>query len=471
MFLTLPVVLACLCGRSAADVKPNALISENMVLQQGVSVPLWGAADDGEDVKVAFQDQEVKTTAKDGKWMVRLEKLKAGGPFPMTIAGKNRIELKNVLVGEVWVCSGQSNMEWKINQSAEPEKVKAASRNPKIRLFTVQRNPKPQPQTDIPVVAKDGKGIWLECGPDAIDTFSAVAYHFGRSLQPALDVPVGLIHTSFGGTAAQRWTRKEILEQTEGLKGLTGSDLYNGMIAPLIPYAIKGVIWYQGEANTSRAYQYRTLFPAMIKNWRDDWKQGDFPFLFVQLAPYGNKNNKLDTESIFYAELREAQLLTSQKVPSTAMAVITDVGHETNIHPPQKAPVGERLALAAQAIAYGRKLVYSGPVYDSMKIEDGKAILSFKHVGGGLVAKGSELLGFTICGEDRKFVKAQAEIREDKVIVWSPDVPRPVAVRYGWANYAVVNLFNKDGLPATPFRTDDFPLITAPKPAAGAAGQ
>jgi sialate O-acetylesterase len=237
--------------------------------------------------------------------------------------------------------------------------------------------------------------------------------------------------------------------------------LYNGMIAPLVPYAIRGAIWYQGESNAGRAFQYVRLFPIMIQDWRFAWDEGAFPFLFVQLAPW-QKIEKEPQESA-WAELREAQLLTALKGPNTGMAVITDVGDEKDIHPRQKEPVGARLALAARAIAYGQKIEFSGPIFDHMTAEGSKAVLTFQHVGGGLVAKGGPLTGFTICGPDKKFVNAQAEIQGDKVVVWSPHVDQPVAVRYGWANYPVVNLWNTDGLPASPFRSDDFPMITQPK--------
>jgi sialate O-acetylesterase len=235
------------------------------------------------------------------------------------------------------------------------------------------------------------------------------------------------------------------------------------MIAPLIPFAIRGVIWYQGESNAARAEQYAKLFPAMIQGWRADWQQGDFPFLFVQLAPF----MKIETEPTDpnWARLREAQLKTLTAAPNTAMAVITDVGAENDIHPKQKQPVGARLALAARALAYGHPVTYSGPVYDRMKVQDGKAILSFKHVGKGLECRGDQLTGFTICGPDKKFVNAQARIEGDQVVVWSDQVKAPVAVRFGWANFPVVNLWNKDGLPATPFRTDDFPPQQAALPA------
>jgi sialate O-acetylesterase len=472
-----------------AVVKPHGLISDNAVVQQGISLPIWGSANDGEKVTVKFQDQEVSTTAQNGRWLVRLKPLSAGGPFTMTIAGENTVELKNILVGEVWVCSGQSNMQWPVSRSANPQETVANSKDPYLRLFTV-------PRQASDVTANDVNGSWQECGPETVAEFSAVGYFFGRDLRKALNIPIGLINSSYGGTPAEAWTSRHILESDPDLQSILDNQaqavknypqalekykalvekakqegketprppgnpeqspqrpcgLYNAMIAPLIPYAIRGVIWYQGESNASRALQYRKLFPAMIKNWRQDWSQGDFPFLFVQLAPFMKiEAEPLDSD---WAKLREAQLLTSLKVPFTAMAVITDVGDENDIHPKQKEPVGARLALAARAIAYGEKIVYSGPVYESLKLEGNRAILSFNQVGGGLMAPEGELKGFVIAGEDRKFVKAQAEIQGDKVIVWNPQISKPVAVRYGWANYPVVNLCNKERLFASPFRTD-----------------
>jgi sialate O-acetylesterase len=498
-----------------ATVKPHVLITDGMVLQQGMNVPIWGTADEGEQVTVRFQNQEFTTTAKDGKWEVRLDDLKPGGPFEMTIAGKNTLQFKNVLVGEVWVCSGQSNMEWLVSASAHADKTIAESKNPRIRLFTVAKRPAAVPLHTV-------HGSWLECGPQTVANFSAVGYFFGRDLQKARNVPVGLIHTSWGGTPAESWTSKPALEAESALKYMAdrqaqalarypqdldnyiaaltrfkegvvkaqaagrdfpdppgqladparnawgASTLYNGMIAPLIPYGIRGAIWYQGESNVGRAYEYRTLLSTMIKDWRANWNQGDFPFLIVELAPFMKKETQ-PTESQ-WAELREAQVWTAQHVPNTAVAVITDVGEEFDIHPRRKAPVGARLALAARALANGEQIEYSGPVYSSMEVEGNKALLSFTHVGGGLVAKDGPLQGFTIAGEDHKFVNAQAEIQGDKVAVWSPHVSHPVAVRFGWANFPVVNLWNKAGLPASPFRTDDFPMLTGPKSQASAAG-
>jgi sialate O-acetylesterase len=494
-------------SRVLAEVKVHGLFTDNMVLQQGMKVPVWGTADKGEKVAVCIAGQEVQAIAKDGKWTVWLKPLEAGGPLEMTVRGQNTIALKNVLVGEVWVCSGQSNMAMQLNGCANAQDEIAKSANPKLRLFTVERT-----TSDKPLSAVNTKSGWVECGPKTTGGFSAVAYFFGRDLQPALKVPVGLIHTSWGGSPAESWTDRQTLESTPQLERIFPSwhwymkneypkrakayqaklakwkqeaarakaegkkpprrprapagpnshrrpcSLYNAMIHPLLPYAIRGAIWYQGEANAGRAYEYRTLFPAMITCWRKVWAQGDFPFLLVQLAPFEGKSR-----TPTWPELREAQLLTTQKLPKVGMAVITDVGDRADIHPNRKAPVGARLALAARAIAYGEKIVHSGPVYESMKVEGDAIVLSFKHVGSGLMAKSGKLTGFTICGKDRKFVPAQAKIQGDKVLVSSPTVAEPVAVRFGWENFPVVDFWNKDGLPATPFRTDDFPMITKPK--------
>ncbi|MCI0461224.1 MAG: sialate O-acetylesterase [Gemmataceae bacterium] len=453
--LTTTVVLVLgLCWQASparAEVKPHGLFTEGMVLQQGTkALPVWGTADPGEKVTVSIQGQEVSATAaKDGNWVAHLNALKAGGPFEMTIAGTNRIVFKNVLVGEVWVCSGQSNMEWSLSRTRDPKEVIASSADPQLRLFTVQRVPAKVPQRELPVAKGGQLSTWQECGPQSVGNFSAVAYYFGRDLRKALKVPVGVIHSSVGGTAAERWTSRATLDRYPELKGLGGTDLYNGMIAPLIPYAIKGVTWYQGESNAGRAAQYKVLFPAMIRNWRDDWKRGDFPFLFVQLAPYDRV--KVPGQ---WAELRETQLYTALNVPNTAMAVITDAGHPTDIHPPDKAPVGARLALAARAVAYGEKIVHSGPIYSGLDVRDDKAIVRFRHVGSGLASKGGDLQGFEIAGADGKFVKASAVIQGETVIVSSPAVARPATVRFGWANYPTVNLFNREGLPASPFRSN-----------------
>lgn len=503
LVVLLVVLLAvCLTASALAAVKPHALFSDGCVLQQGMPVPVWGWADEGEKVTVEFQGQSVSATASGGKWMVTLKDLKAGGPFEMKISGSNTVTLKNILVGEVWLCSGQSNMEWRLSQTANAKEDIAAANYAKIRLFTVPRNATDAAEADV-------KANWQECSPETAKSFSAVGYFFGRALHLARQgVPVGLINSSVGGTVSEAWTSPTVVandarfatvreryakameafpeanakfesamekyreaaakakEEGKPAPAAPGrpmgpgninrpSGLYNGMIAPLVPFALRGAIWYQGEGNAGRAYEYRSIFPGMIENWRKDWGN-DFTFLFVQLAPYAPPAPGT------WPELREAQLLTL-KLPKTGMAVITDVGEEKDIHPKKKQPVGERLALAARAVAYGEKIDYSGPVYSAMKVKGNKVELSFNHVGGGLVAKDGKLMGFTIAGADQKFVTAEAEIKGKKVIVSSTSVAQPVAVRFGWENWPILNFWNKAGLPATPFRTDDFPMVTAPK--------
>jgi sialate O-acetylesterase len=472
---------------AVADVKPHALCGDGMVLQQKGKVNVWGTADAGEKVTVKFRGQEQSATAgEDGRWLVTLDAGAAGGPLPMTIAGKNTLEYKNVLVGEVWVCSGQSNMEWSVGISSkeEEQKAKETPANPMLRMFTVKKNVAQAPVNDV-------TGSWQEAGPDTVGGFSAVGYFFGRDLQKSLNVPVGLIHTSWGGTRAEAWTSKGVLETFNLYDDKNKNSpnqcsvLYNGMIHPILKYAIKGAIWYQGESNAGEAYKYRTLFPLMIEDWRVHWKEGAFPFLFVQLAPFTAVAKEPGESN--WAELREAQTMTL-KLPHTGMAVITDFGNVQDIHPTPKQPVGERLSLAARAQTYGEKVEDSGPMYKGLKVEGNKAVLNFDHTGGGLLSKelaettimnrqgkpqtayrvkpdseGAPLVGFAVCGEDRKFHNAKAEIVGDTVVVTCEAVDKPVAVRYGWAQHPVCNLYNKAGLPASPFRTDDFPGVTQPK--------
>lgn len=441
-------------GLLHAAVKPNPLFSDGAVLQRGQVVPVWGTADDGEKVTVEFAGQSVSTTAKGGKWRVDLKPLEAGGPFPMKISGETTVTVNNLLVGEVWVASGQSNMEWKFNSSFKPEAERPKANFPKIRMFTVARSASLEPLDEV-------QGRWVECSPETVGQFSAVGYYFARDLHAKLGVPVGVISTSWGGTRAQAWTSAEGLRGHRELKGYADQlkaatalpaqgpqnfpgALYNAMIAPVVPYGMKGVIWYQGEGNAGKSKEYQTLFPAMIADWRTKWKTGDFPFLYVQIAPFKGQP----------PEIREAQFLTLAKSPNTAMVVTTDYGDANDIHPKQKEPVGHRLSLAARALAYGEKLEHSGPLYDSMKVARGKVELAFRHVGGGLVAQDGDLKGFTIAGADGTFVPAKAEIVGDRVMVSAEGVKNPKAVRYGWENVPDVNLFNKEGLPASPFRTD-----------------
>lgn len=480
-----------------ARVQVPALFSDNMVLQQGVPVKVWGWAEEGEKITVQFRGQTVSTTARNLEWSVQLRALKPGDSDVLRISSpQHKLTFTNVLVGEVWVCSGQSNMEWPLSAAFEPQADIAAATNTMIRLFHV-----PKMKSDSATVKI--KASWEVCSPAAVPGFSAVGYYFGRDLQAARKVPVGLIESDWGGSPAEAWMSREALEinpryqaeildayptaekkfreaqatwekekaeaeknQQEFKRGKPWppwkpSELYNGMIAPLIPYAIKGAIWYQGESNAGRAEQYRSLFADMIRNWRRDWGS-DLTFLCVQLAPF--MAVKDEPAESGWAELREAQWLATQSLPGVGMAVITDVGDPKDIHPKKKQPVGARLALAARGIAYGEKIEFSGPIFRTLELKGDKAVLHFEHVGRGLEARDGGLKGFAVCGEDRKFVWARAEIAGDTVVVSSPAVAQPVAVRYGWADCPVVNLWNKDGLPASPFRTDDFPMVTAVRP-------
>jgi len=494
-------------GGALADIKLPAIIGDNMVLQQGKAVAIWGWAEPGEEVmaSVSWQPMQWGVKAdKDGKWRFNVTSPKAGGPYEITLKGKNTITIKNILAGEVWVGSGQSNMQMSVESSANSREEMAAAKYPRIRLFSVEREVADKPKDDC-------KGAWVECSPETVPGFSAAEYFFGRELHKELDVPIGLVHTSWGGTPAEAWTTSEMLASDEDFKPIltrfeeamakypqakaeydqkikeweeaakkareagtaapgrpgepfgpghphSPAGLYNAMIAPLIPYGIQGAIWYQGESNAGRAYQYRELFPAMIQSWRKSWGQGDFPFLFVQLANFmAVKDEPTDSA---WAELREAQLRTLS-VPNTGMAVIIDIGDEKDIHPKNKQDVGKRLATWALGTTYGKKPVYSGPLYKSMKVDGNKVILSFDHVGGGLTAKGDgPLKGFAVAGEDKKFVWADAKIEGDSVVVSSEQVAAPVAVRYAWADNPISNLYNKEGLPASPFRTDDWPGVT-----------
>ena len=476
--------------QAQSEEKPyvSPIFASNMVLQRKIPVPVWGWTKPGEKVTVSVEGRSATAVADpDGKWMAKLSPLPVGGPYKMRIEGTQQtVTLDNILVGDVWICSGQSNMEMGIGNVNDAPKEIADANYPQIRLFTVMKKVAYEPQISLVKRDADLMGQWSVCSPETVKTggwngFSAVGYFFGRQLYQDVKVPIGLIHTSWGGTIAEAWTSAEALKTMPDFKPAvekvaeikatpaTGKQdnnpnvvtvLYDGMIAPLIPYGIKGAIWYQGESNAGRAYQYRTLLPTMIKDWRTRWGEGDFPFFIVQLANFQKSSDEPKDDA--WAELREAQSMTARNLPKTGIAVIIDIGDAADIHPKDKQTVGKRLALSAEAIAYGKKLEYSGPQYKSMSpANDGSAIrLAFDHLGGGLMAKGDKLTGFAIAGEDRKFVWADAQIQGNSVIVSSTKVPHPMAVRYAWHINPVCNLYNKAGLPASPFRTDDWPGIT-----------
>ena len=451
-----------------ADVKLSKALGDHMVLQQGRPASIWGTAEPGEKVVVEMNASRAETAAdSSGKWKVQLELPAVGGPYEIHIVGKNTLKLTDVLVGEVWVCSGQSNMQWPVTQALEPEKEIAEANHPQLRLFTVGLVPAKEPCDELP---SPNQGGWQVCSPATVPGFSAVAYFFGRKLQQELGVPVGLINSSWGGTICEAWTSHETLAGDADFAAILdrskefqegnpnqASVLFNGMIRPLLPMPIGGAIWYQGESNVTRAEQYAKLFPAMITDWRKNWGVGDFPFLFVQLAPfrYGNVDPRM------CAELWEAQLKTLA-LANTGMAVTTDISDIKDIHPKNKQEVGRRLALWALAKTYGKDCVYSGPLYKSSTVEGNAIRVGFEHAQGGLVAKdGQPLTHFEIAGSDEKFVPATATIDGETVVVKSDSVTQPVAVRFAWTDTAEPNLFNTAGLPASPFRTDCFKMVTA----------
>lgn len=497
--------MALAVADSQADVRLPALFTDHMVLQRGTPIKVWGWADQGEAVTVEFRGQKVAATpAASGRWDATLKPVAAGGPYVLAVSGRNRIEVQDVLVGEVWICSGQSNMEWPLTASSASEADIASAGNPHLRLFTVPKLKSKEPVTDV-------KSSWQLCSPSTVPGFSAVGYYFGRALHAALNVPIGLIHTSWGGSPAEVWMSDDVLRGNEeyrsqildtyanslaqyqqalaqwekekaeaeaaGKKFDKGrpwepwrpTELYNGMIAPLVPFAVKGAIWYQGESNAGRAWQYRRLYADMIENWRRDWNQSDFYFFGVQLAPWDKARNRnvpqilSDPVSSDWAELREAQVLATKNLKGVGIAVITDVGHKDDIHPPQKRPVGERLALAARVTAYKQRINGLSPEFAEVKFQNGEAVVSFAHVGRGLTVNGDKLVGFAIAGLDQNFVRAEAKLVGNQVVVSHPSVKEPAAVRFGWADHPIVNLFSKDGLPVSPFRTDDWPMVTQPK--------
>ncbi len=481
-----------------AEIQLPAVFGDFMVLQQNTNARLWGAADAGEQIKViASWGAEVDIVADNqGKWSMEIP-TPSGSHIPQQIIfnGKNMLVLNNVLIGEVWLCSGQSNMGWPVQISDRSyEEIKNAT-YPSIRFFKVPSRMAWDPQSDV-------EASWVPCAPETVPMQSAAAYFFGRELHEELNVPVGLIVSAWGGSDAQAWIDKEnagkeglgeIVEwyekyeqqmreerykyikalaewrtkqpetgpmdwDTRPQRKIPGDNhipfaLYNGMIHPIKMYSMKGAIWYQGESNVNRAHQYRTLFPAMIKSWRKVWDQGDFPFYYVQISPYHYN----DFEGVKSAELRDAQLKTLDMLPNTGMVVTTDIGDINDIHPRKKREVGRRLAMLALHNDYnitGEE--YSSPMYKSHTIEGGKIRISFDHAEQ-LKVRGSELVGFTIAGKDQKFIKAQAVVINDgQVEVWSDGIKKPVAARFGWSNALVTNLFNEAGLPVSPFKTDSW---------------
>ncbi len=439
------VVFVVAVGAPAlAEVKLPAVIGNNMVLQRDVELPIWGWAEPDEKVTVRLGKAEASATAdKDGKWRVSLPAVKYVPKQPaltMTVQGKNKIELKNILIGEVWVGSGQSNMQWQLRSTNGAKEAIAKADLPNIRLFHV-----PNVKAETP--AKDVKAAWKACSPKTAPAFSAVLFYFGRRLNEELKMPMGLINSSWGGSAIEPWTVAHAGQKANG-------RMYNAMIAPLQPFAVRGAIWYQGETNVMRknGWKYYGKTKALIEGWRKTWDNEKLSFYSVQIAPWrGYAPGQLPA-------LWEAQV-GSVKIPGTGLAVITDlVDNIGDIHPRKKLPVGNRLALWALAKDYGKKeIVYSGPLYVSMKVDGDKIRLSFAHVGGGLVSRDDkDLSEFQIAGADGKFVPAKAAIDGKTVVVSAESVKAPKHVRFGWHKTANPNLSNKDGLPASPFQTDNW---------------
>jgi len=507
--LALVAAVALAVPAARAELKTAAVFSDNMVLQQGKVIAIWGWAKPGEMIAATFGEATFAVAAgPNGKWQISMGPLRASAKGrELVVSGDGgRLTFRNVVVGEVWVCSGQSNMGWTVRQSKDAEAEIADAKNyPLIRLFGVRHVTAAKPLDDT-------TGAWQVCGPETVASFSGVGYFYGRKLHKARKVPVGLINTSWGGTPAEAWTAEPSLKTVGFLaKAVDGwnqrvkawdpkaaaekhakqlaqwqkaaakaraqgktpprkprapqdpaksphrpGSLYNGMIAPIVPYGIAGAIWYQGESNGGRAWQYRTLLPLMISNWRADWQQGIFPFLIVELANFLPVQAEPVQDDATWPFLREAQAATLS-LPNTALASAIDIGEAKDIHPKNKQEVGRRLALAARAVAYKEKIVYAGPALRSIRLAGSTAELAFNHVGGGLEAKGGELKGFAIAGEDRKWHWATASIADGKIIVSSTKVAKPAAVRYAWANNPIGNLYNAEGLPARPFRTDDWP--------------
>ena len=481
-------VFALIAAASSArgDVKLPSLIDDHMVVQMGREIPFWGWAEPSEEISVTMtsndkdsgENQKPETattvTAADGRWLVKLPARNKPGSVEVTITGKNTLMLTDVLVGDVWLCSGQSNMEWPVSASLNHQEEVAEAKYPSIRFFKVERSTARVPQDN-------NAGQWVECSPETIGGMSAVGYFFGRELHQRLKRPIGLVQAAHGGAICEAWTSHSALKQDEDFSKILeraerassdpnqannpnrASVLFNGMIAPIQMFSIKGAIWYQGESNVTRAYQYRKLFPLMITDWRRGWGQGDFPFLYVQLANYVSDKSKPDhpvePEESAWAELREAQA-KALSLPRTGMVVTIDLGEPRDIHPKNKQDVGHRLALSALKVAYGQDLVASGPEFKSEKVIGSQVELEFQNVGEGLVSRGEELKGFAVAGADKKFVWAQGRINGNKIIVSSAEVSAPVAVRYSWGDNPGGNLFNRAGLPASPFRTDQWTGIT-----------
>lgn len=451
-------------SHAIANVRLPSIIGSHMVLQQQSEVTFWGWSDSQEKITIQVPWDTTHYTAigsRNANWQIKIKTPAAGGPYTITVTGRNTIVLEDVLVGEVWVCSGQSNMEWNVNGSMHPDEAKTANNN-NIRFFYIARFTSDYPQDDVP-------GSWVVCTPDNARWFSAIGYFFGRKLQQSLNAPVGLISSSWGGTPAEVWTPKDVIESDPALKAaaanlqsnfpgwpLAPGKAFNAMINPLTNFSIAGVLWYQGEANVGAHTNYNHLLTTMIGTWRKAWNK-EFPFYYVQIAPFSYGENNV------CALMREAQT-TVLTYPKTGMVVVSDLVENVNdIHPRNKLDVGIRLANYALGDTYGKTgIAYKSPQYKDMKVEKNKIRISFDNVLTGLKTSGGEPTEFYIAGADQNFVKASAKIEGNTVVVSSKEVKNPVAVRFGFSNTAIPNLFSKEGLPVNLFRTDNWVVNTDP---------
>jgi sialate O-acetylesterase len=477
--LAVSLAFVCLIARAHADVKLASIFGNSMVLQSELPVPVWGRADPGEEITVTFGNQSKRAEAgEDGRWQVRLDALKADAKGQtLTVTGNTSIELKDVLVGEVWICSGQSNMEWALGGALNAEKEVAGAEHPQIRLFNVPGH------TTSPVPKDTCPGSWQICQPNAAGGFSAVGYFFGRRLHQELKVPIGLVGSNWGGTRIEPWTSPagfrdvrelkaiadevDAYDETTEVGGGSPSAIFNAMVHPLAPFAMRGAIWYQGESNGAEGESYYHKTRALVNGWRELFNP-DLAFYWVQLADYqAPSDNPAGGDG--WAKIREAQC-KALGIKHTGMAVIIDIGEANDIHPRNKQDVGWRLAQWALHQTYGMEnLVPSGPLYKSHKVEGKSIRLTFDHVGSGLIigtkegleptteVENGKLQRFAISGVDKQWHWANAAIESDTVVVTSPDVAEPVAVRYAYSmNPAGANLYNKEGIPASPFRTDSW---------------
>lgn len=468
-FLMLLCLLLTTPGRG--EVKLPAIVSSDMVLQRNTTVTLWGWADAGEKITINASwlnaPLDLKTDKK-GNWKTEIKTTNNKSPQTIKISGDgSNILLENILFGEVWLCSGQSNMQQPLNgYTGQPTfgalEAISSSKNSNLRLFTVDRIGSKTPLKDVEKFTG-----WQAASPETVKDFSAIAYFYGQRLQEILDVPVGMIHTSWGGSSVQAWLSKEAIEahqkvNLDGVDITKGTNhiptaLYNSMIHPLIPFTIKGALWYQGESNRGEPENYKKLFPAMVKDWRTRWNIGDFPFYYAQIAPYMYGDNEVFATADNSAFIRETQLQCLDLIPNSGMAVTMDIGDDYCIHPPKKKEVADRLLFNALNETYGFKTIdYAGPTFASFEAQDGGLLLKFNNAETGLFAHDG-LQGFEVAGKDKIFYPAEATITDRKnILVKSDKVPTPAAVRYAWRNWIVGTLYDTNLLPASSFRTDDW---------------